>query len=106
MASTVYEFLWISYVLRYLHVSVPLPISFWCDNNAALHITANPVFHECTKHLEIDCHIVRDTFKLDFISPSHIRGSDQVADLFTKSLHANDFSRLLCKLGPSSSTPS
>ncbi|KAL2240897.1 UNVERIFIED_CONTAM: Retrovirus-related Pol polyprotein from transposon RE1 [Sesamum indicum] len=106
IASTVCELLWISYVLHGLHVSVPLPISFWCDNNAALHITANPVFHERTKHLYIDCHIVRDQFKLGFISPSHIRGSYQVVDLFTKSLPAPIFGHFLYKLGLASSTPS
>ncbi|KAL2240239.1 UNVERIFIED_CONTAM: hypothetical protein Sindi_0665100 [Sesamum indicum] len=106
MASTVYKLLCISYVLHDLHVPVPLLISFWGDNNTAIHITDNPVFHERTKHLDIDCHIVRDQFKLSFISPSHIRGYNQVADLFTKSITAADFKRLLCKLGLASSAPS
>ncbi|KAL0319697.1 UNVERIFIED_CONTAM: Retrovirus-related Pol polyprotein from transposon RE1 [Sesamum radiatum] len=106
MASTVCELLWISFVLRDLGVPVSLPIPFWCDNRAALHITANPVFHERTKHLDIDCHLVRNQFKLGFIAPSHIPGSDQVADLFTKSLPTADFVRFLSKMGLSSSAPS
>ncbi|KAL0402247.1 UNVERIFIED_CONTAM: Copia protein [Sesamum latifolium] len=99
MGSTVCELLWISYLLRDFHISIQRPIPFWCDNRAGLHITANPVFHECTKHLDIDCHLVRDQFKLGFISPSYIPGKDQVADLFTKSLPAPYFTRLLVKLG-------
>ncbi|KAL0345457.1 UNVERIFIED_CONTAM: Retrovirus-related Pol polyprotein from transposon RE2 [Sesamum radiatum] len=76
MESTVCELLWISFVLRDLGVSVSLLIPFWCDNKAALDITANLVFHERTKHPDIDCHLVCDKFKLGFITPSHIPGSD------------------------------
>ncbi|KAL0358031.1 UNVERIFIED_CONTAM: Retrovirus-related Pol polyprotein from transposon TNT 1-94 [Sesamum calycinum] len=99
MASTVCELLWLSYLLLDFCIPVQQPIPFWCDNKAALHITANPIFHERTKHLDIDCHLVRDQFKLGFISPSHISGSDQPADLFTKALPAPIFSHLLSKLG-------
>ncbi|KAL2226639.1 UNVERIFIED_CONTAM: hypothetical protein Sindi_2022600 [Sesamum indicum] len=106
MASTVCELLWVSFLLRDLDIPVSLPIPFWCDNKAVLHISANPIFHERTKHLNIDWHLVRDQFKLDFISPSHIRSSDQLADLFTKALHSPAFPHLLSKMGLSSSPPS
>ncbi|KAL2230632.1 UNVERIFIED_CONTAM: Retrovirus-related Pol polyprotein from transposon RE2 [Sesamum indicum] len=105
MASTVCELLWFSFVMRDSSIPVNSPIPFWCDNKAALHITANLVFHERTKHLDIDCHLVRDQYKLGFISPSHIPGSDQVANVFTKSLPTAIFTRLLSKLGLSSSAP-
>ncbi|KAL0431494.1 UNVERIFIED_CONTAM: Retrovirus-related Pol polyprotein from transposon RE2 [Sesamum radiatum] len=99
MGSTVCELLWISYLLREFQIELQLPIPFWCDNKAALHITANPVFHERTKHLDIDCHLVRDQFKLGFISPAHVSGSQQLADLFTKAVSVSDFARLIGKLG-------
>ena len=99
LASTVCELLWISYILRDFDITVPLPIPIWCDNQATLHIVANPVFHERTKHLDIDCHLVRDQFKLGFINPQHIPSRLQVADLFTKALSTPQFNFLCSKLG-------
>lgn len=57
MASVVCEIKWLTYLLHDLHVEFKQPIDIWCDNKAALHITANSVFHEHTKHVEIDCHV-------------------------------------------------
>ncbi|KAL0393332.1 UNVERIFIED_CONTAM: Retrovirus-related Pol polyprotein from transposon RE2 [Sesamum radiatum] len=98
MAATVCELQWISFLLRDLCVPVATPIPFWCDNQAVLHITANPVFHERTKHLDIDCHVVRDQYKAGFISPSFVSSKLQLADLFTKTLPVVSFTSLLSKL--------
>lgn len=49
MAATVCELLWISYILSDLKVPMQLPIPLRCDNQAAIHIVNNHVFHEHTK---------------------------------------------------------
>ncbi|KAL0286578.1 UNVERIFIED_CONTAM: hypothetical protein Sangu_2727300 [Sesamum angustifolium] len=72
MGSTVCELLWISYILGEFDVFVLSPIRFHCDNKATIHFTENPVFHERTKHLDIDCHLVCDHFKRGFILPHHV----------------------------------
>ncbi|KAL2240118.1 UNVERIFIED_CONTAM: Retrovirus-related Pol polyprotein from transposon RE2 [Sesamum indicum] len=99
MASTVCELKWLSYLLSDFGIKLSLPVRLFCDNQAALHIMANPVFHERTKHIEIDCHVVRTAYKDGFLAPSHIRSSLQLVDLFTKSLSLKSFAFLLGKLG-------
>lgn len=71
MAATVTEPKWISYLLRDLGAPFIAPISLWYDNKVALHILANLVFHERTKHLDMDCHFIRDEYKKGFILLHH-----------------------------------
>ncbi len=60
LASVTCELQWITYLLHDLHVPFTQPALIYCDNQSALSITANPTFHERTKHIELDCHIVRE----------------------------------------------
>jgi hypothetical protein len=87
------------YLMNDLQIQCTKKPVIYCDNLSAIHIAANPVFHERTKHLEIDCHIVREKVQAGILKLLPVSSRDQVADFFTKSLLPQPFNNLLSKLG-------
>lgn len=99
MASTVSEILWIRWLLKDLQIYITSPTDLFCDNQAARHIANNLVFHERTKHVEMDCFFVREHVLSKEIMPLKIDSKLQVADLLTKGLGSDQFHFLLDKMG-------
>jgi histone deacetylase 1/2 len=71
-------------VLKELSVSQSHPPILWCDNLGATYLSANPVFHARTKHIEVDFHFVREKVALGALDVRFIASGDQLADVFTK----------------------
>lgn len=86
MASTTCEITWIVGVLQDMGITSCSPCMLFFDNKAALEIAANPLYHERTKHIEIDCHLIREKIQQKMITTSHIPSSQQLTDIFTKAL--------------------
>lgn len=86
MATTTCELQWIAYLLHDLHIPATQPANLYCDNQSAIQIASNQVFHERTKHIEIDCHLVREKLNTGFLKLLPITSAMQVADIFTKPL--------------------
>ena len=86
MAMTTCEVTWISALLKDIGVKNLPPTILKCDNQAALAIAANPVLHEKMKHVDIDCHYIRDQIQAGNIVTSQVQSSEQIADIMTKVL--------------------
>ena len=99
MASVACEITWVPLLLKDLRIKHPKPTMLFCDNQAALYIATNPVFYERTKHIKVNCHLVRDKILEGMIKTFHVNSNAQVADVFTNALGFNSFTRLTQKLG-------
>ena len=99
MALATCELMWLKQLLQELKLYESEPMELVCDNQAALHIASNPVFHERTKHIELDCHFIREKITSKEINTVFVNSHDQLADVFTKSLRGPRIDYICNKLG-------
>ena len=99
LAATTCEIQQITYLLQDLHIQHLQPALLYCDNQVAIQIANNQVFHERTKHIEIECHVAREKLNVSLLKLLPISSSLQAADFFTKPLPAAQFNILFSKLG-------
>nr|CAN79780.1 hypothetical protein VITISV_041885 [Vitis vinifera] len=76
----------------------------WCiplyyDNQSAVRLAENPVFHARTKHVEVHYHFIREKVLEEEVELKQIKSEDQVADLFTKGLSGSKFESFCHQLG-------
>lgn len=73
IANTIAEVIWLQRLCHYLNIRLSMTSLFYCDNIGAIYLSSNPMFHACTKHVEIDFHficnrIVNKSLQVVFIS--------------------------------------
>lgn len=83
---TAQEFLWLKRLIQELSSAFNYSVSIHCDNESAIKLAGNPVFHAHTKHIETHYHFVREKVLTQDIELLKIRTEDQVTDIFTKAL--------------------
>ncbi|KAD2392953.1 hypothetical protein E3N88_39930 [Mikania micrantha] len=97
IADTVAELIWLKSLLHELGLASKAP-TLWCDNLGATYLSANPVFHARTKHVEVDYHFVREQVTKGNLHVKFISTDDQIPDIFTKPLSSQRFNFLRSKL--------
>ncbi|KAK6151159.1 hypothetical protein DH2020_016091 [Rehmannia glutinosa] len=98
MATTACEIVWLRWLLADMGVFLDRPTPLHCENKSAIQIIRNTVFHERTKHIEIDCHIIRHYYQTGIITLPFVSSSVQIVDMFTKSHSSSRFRFLLDQL--------
>ncbi|GKE36293.1 ribonuclease H-like domain-containing protein, partial [Tanacetum coccineum] len=86
VANVVAETAWLHNLLHELHSPLSTATLVYCDNISAVYMSANPVQHQRTKHIEIDIHFVRDIVTAGQIRVLLVPSRYQYADIFTKGL--------------------
>ena len=85
LTDTTSDLLWLQWLFKALGLSTSSAILLYCDNQSAIHIAHNDVFHERTKHIEIDCHFIFYHLVHCALKLFSVTSKDQLADIFTKS---------------------
>lgn len=76
MANAACELTWLRSLFDEFEVPQSGPMMLYCDNQAVLHIASNLVFHEQTKHTELDCHFIREKIQSGIIATHTYRRQD------------------------------
>jgi transposase InsO family protein len=99
MASATCEAVWLRRILEDVGEKQTEPTKVYCDNQSAVKLAHNPIYHARTKHIELQHHFVREKIESKEIALMYCNTSDNVADIFTKPVGKIHFEVLRQKLG-------
>ncbi|KAD0533627.1 hypothetical protein E3N88_31441 [Mikania micrantha] len=91
MANTATEIIWVTNLLKELHVLSSAKPTLFCDNKSAIFLSQNPVSHKRAKHIDLDYHFIRELVASGHLRAIFLPSKLQVADIFTKSLSRAQF---------------
>ncbi|GJW68797.1 ribonuclease H-like domain-containing protein [Tanacetum coccineum] len=99
MNSVTCEVIWIIKILAELNIDTSLHVPFHCDNDSAIQIAANPIFHERTKQFEIELFFLREKISNGIVRTVKVKFADNTANIFTKGLSVQDHNKFCENLG-------
>lgn len=98
LAALTSELLWIKQLLRVFEVPIT-SVMIFCDSNSAIQLASNPPSHERSKHIDIDCHFIREHVGTGFLNLVYVPSHQQLVDPLTEALPRVLFQSLISKLG-------
>ena len=98
LAQCTCEAVWIRRLLKELRFLDDKPTYLYCDNQSSIKLSYNHVFHEKSKHFEIDYHFTRQKVENNTIKVEFVPSQEQPADILTKSLGRIKFENCRNKL--------
>ena len=98
MAHTTCEQTWLRTILLEFGLLVQGLTPLYCDNKETIYIANNPIFHERTTHIEVDCHFISSKVESKDIVTPFVPSGRQLVDIFTKALPKNVIDSIWSKL--------
>jgi hypothetical protein len=86
MSATCSKIIWLRGLLTELGFCPVHPTPLHVDNTSVIQIAANPIYHERTKHIVVDCYSIREAYDHQIITLPHIFITLQITNIFTKSM--------------------
>ena len=97
--TTIVECVWLRRLIEEFGITNAEPTSIFTNNQGAIAIAKNPVFHAKTKHIEVHYHYVKEQHNAGHINLIYCSTHDNVTDIFTKALSGEKFKIFCNSLG-------
>jgi hypothetical protein len=91
--------MWLSRLLADLRCTAVKGVELRVDNQSAIALMKNHVFHDRSKHIHARYHFIRQSVKDGEVHPKYICSEEQLADILTKALPKPIFEDLRAKIG-------
>ena len=98
MTLGVCELLWSKILLEDLKIVWKRPMKLYCDNKSIIDIVYNPVQHDCTKHVEVDRHFIKEKLDSGLIYTPLVSTESHIVDVLIKGLNGITFQFVIDKL--------
>eukprot|EP00253_Pinus_taeda_P019108 PITA_19108 len=93
------EVMWLRQIMSEFGFQQQHPTTLWCDNKSAIQLCKCPVQHQCSKHVELYMHFIRNLIHDNVLEVKYCVIDDQVSDIFTKALTEAKFTKLPFMVG-------